>query len=275
MTETIGITWIASYPKSGSTWLRSLIEAYYRNGIVDINRMTEVQSDARLGFYQNVLPAPVDTASPVTQAMVRPAALIHQIAAARALPVFVKTHNANMRVRDCYPLIPDELTTRSIYLVRDPRDVVPSYAKHMGKDLDGAIRSLLSPESRLTTKSFAQSFLGRWDTHYLSWKQKKPLLIRYEDLWDNPVRQLMRLLKFCDVDATVERVEAAVAACSLGKMRSVEQTTGFIEGSPNAPAFFGQGGSASRSELSEDQEMRLVSEFNDTMHELGYLPGRT
>lgn len=159
----IGITWLASYPKSGNTWVRALVEAYRRNGTVDINGMTEVMSDSILSFYQCVLPMPVAQAGKMAPVMVRPAALIQMISAARSLPIMLKTHQQNSRVRDCYPLIPDELTARSIYIVRDPRDIAPSYARHMGISVDDAIERMTSKDSLLTGGQYVESFLGRWD----------------------------------------------------------------------------------------------------------------
>ena len=48
------IIWIASYPKSGNTWVRSFLTAYYfcENGIFDINKLNLIEDYPNKQFFK-------------------------------------------------------------------------------------------------------------------------------------------------------------------------------------------------------------------------------
>ena len=131
-----GIAWIASYPKSGNTWVRVFLyhlvrlqEGYPRadNDLHALDRASAYE--ARFyGLYQEVMgkPLTVATAEEVAAARSRVHALIVERAPSVAL---VKTHNFRGKIYG-HRTINMKVSAGSIYIVRDPRDVVISLADH-------------------------------------------------------------------------------------------------------------------------------------------------
>ena len=125
-----GITWVASYPKSGNTMLRMLLEAYHYNSeSIDINNMVLISGDAGATLIQSVSPIPTDDLGFNGEALLRPAMLLNYYCS-RTPPVYMKTHFANLQTPGLPPFIPREVTRKAVYIVRDPRDVFHSFASY-------------------------------------------------------------------------------------------------------------------------------------------------
>ena len=142
------LVWIASYPKSGNTWVRAFLHNYIRQPETpyDINRLTDLTAaDINAERYHRYDPRP---ASQYTIADVqRMRRLVHRdLTALDSTLVFVKTHNARLQVAGA-PLITPEVTAGAIYIVRDPRDVAVSYSRHRGRSIDDTIAVHGGPRS--------------------------------------------------------------------------------------------------------------------------------
>src|SRR5210317_1286339 len=94
--ERKGVTWLASYPKSGNTWLRLLMSAYRRNGLLNINDTRETYSDGGTILINAVSAVPATSLDMEGQFLLRPAALQHFFCHHRE-PVYCKTHFVNIR----------------------------------------------------------------------------------------------------------------------------------------------------------------------------------
>ena len=82
------IWWLASYPKSGNTWIRAFISAY-TTGACNINAISGVVGDLNDYFHQIVSPVPIDKMSLGEYLVVHPAALMHLARIQRDEPVLV------------------------------------------------------------------------------------------------------------------------------------------------------------------------------------------
>ena len=88
--------------------------------------------------------------------------------------------------------------------MRDPRNLVKSISNHFTKSQEEACKFLMSPEIIGNGLSFEERkdgikcLLGKWNDHYNSWTRSKEnlLLIRYEDLISNPMKELQRIIEF-------------------------------------------------------------------------------
>lgn len=271
MTDYQQIVWLASYPKSGNTWVRMLLDAYYLAEL-DINEiLTSVSDDFaphhQVGDGSDVRTFPVDI-----QALTRPMAMLRLVRAylsddnARALgvPLVAKTHNANLLVNG-HELLPEPLTKAVIYIVRDPRDVAPSFQRHMGMDtMDEAIDEMLNKHRVLgagkeTNK--VSDFISSWPLHvnsYINADSHNIKYYRYEDLRHDPATVFADMLVHAGVKADMDRVRQAVEITDLSKVRQQEAEKGFREHSPHAETFFGRGevGTGKR-KLSPAQRHRL------------------
>ena len=145
-----GIIWLASYPKSGNTWLRAFLHNLLRDPAkpMAINQLTQfTHGDTLRHWYDRAAGESIDGWSQDRIAQLRPR--VHQLLS-ESWPdsVFVKTHNA-LAQQDGVPLIPMEYTTAAIYVVRDPRDVAVSMTHHFGLTLDEAV-TMLANETAAT-----------------------------------------------------------------------------------------------------------------------------
>lgn len=267
------ITWLASYPKSGNTWIRMLFNAYFDNGNLEINRLTWGRGDNSPYFYQAVSPRPIDTLTREEIVYLRPAALMHLIEATGQKPMLVKTHHARASINDI-PLIPDKLTKRTFYIVRDPRAVAVSYAKHMAIDIDAAIAQMRDYQWTIGNDERFFHTLSTWSRHVQTWLDCDDFpvhLVKYENLINDPAHVLRGMLErigFEDIDD--QRIIRAVEACSLSNLQAQEAKHGFEE-SPRDMHFFG--GTDWRNVLSNEQVDQIEHDHGHVMRELGYDTG--
>lgn len=271
------LIWLASYPKSGNTWLRAFLHNLMRNPeeSYDINRLTDfTASDAQMYWYQLFDRRPASAITEKDVAALRPKAheamtWIHPDS------VFVKTHNALVEDRGT-PMITMEHTAGAIYLVRNPLDVVISHSHHYGLAIDQSIKVMNTPgmESRNKEKSVYEHF-GSWSEHVKSWTHRpSPGLhvVRYEDLLAAPHRTFGAVVAFLGLKPSRERVDSAISLCSFEILRAQEERHSFRE--RGASGYFFREGKAGqwRNTLTPQQIEALVSVHREQMARFGYLP---
>lgn len=263
------ITWLASYPKSGSTWARMLLTAYHNDGHLDIND-TVTTGDVAIQWYQSASVIPVPRMSQKARVLLRYAALLNMIACTRHRPLVAKTHHANAELYGVR-LIPPQLTSRAIYIVRDPRDVAPSLARHMGKTVDEAIGDMADPNHAIGSDQEVPHLLTTWSDHVKSWGAGDPevVLVRYEDLVLDAADALERMLVTCNVRPKQSRIYRAVEACEVERLAEQEAAIGFSERSKQCERFFGAG-KGWRNELTPEQVARIESDHGEMMAKMGY-----
>ncbi len=270
------IVWLASYPKSGNTWVRGFLTAY-RTGcdVVDINAL-----DAGHAAWRPALDEWLGLeTSDLLQAELRnmlPSAY-RQGARFAKQPIFLKTHDCWCLTPHGEPVFPAEATQGVIHIVRDPRDVAVSVGHHWGVGLETAIDRL--NDSAYWTALEADNpqipqFLSDWSGHTQSWMQSNMpgLRLRYEDMRLDPVACFREVLDFVGWDVDEHRLQRAVNACAFERLQAQEQKEGFREKLASATAgFFRQGQSGGwRSVLSMAQAQRVVQCHGRVMRELGY-----
>jgi len=273
------IVWLASYPRSGNTWLRAFLHNLLRDPDLpyDINRLqdfTLIEAQAR--WFQALDPRPTETLTKEEVAALRPR--VHQ-AMTRAFPdtVFVKTHNALVEDRGT-PLISLEATAGAIYVVRNPLDVAVSYAAHFGVSLDEAVSALCEPDTQsiANTRHFVYELFGSWSQHVGSWTASpNPALhiVRYEDMQDAPRRAFGGIAAFLGLEPGAARLDKAIRHSGFRVLQEQERRRGFRERSLKADRFFRSGRSGEgRRALTQAQIDRLVEANGAEMRRFGYSP---
>ena len=270
------ITWLASYPKSGNTWLRAMLAAYRLNGISDINQLHVVGESDTYAQHMRIVSA-LDPAHLGVRGhqWLRPAMLLQQLVLYPVRPMFMKTHNANVVPPNGPPLIPVDFTERAIYIVRDPRDVFASVTSHLGKTYDDMIEGFKNDSFviGMDDSNIVPSQTCGWSTHVRSWTTEQifpVLVLRYEDMLEDSAAALKSVLEFCGQPVDEERADKAAAACELAKLRSQEEAYGFKERSPNHDKFFGKGGSRWKAELAYKYVKQIQEDHGDVMADFGY-----
>jgi hypothetical protein len=260
------ILWLASFPKSGNTWTRSFLAQYFMppGEAPDINNLRRfTTADVRQDFFDRAAGRPYVGTSIEDWLPVRQKALA-LIAGSKPGQHFVKTHSRIDRIGG-QALIPPELTVAGIYIIRNPFDVAPSYARHMGLDIDGAIRLMTHADAMNVTPSGIFEMIGRWDTHIHSWTTAPGLplhIMRYEDMTANTERAFRSLLGFLGVKVHDGTLRRAIRATAFSAMQKQEREKGFLERPPQMEAFFAKGqAGAWRDDLTPAQVSALREAF--------------
>lgn len=272
------ILWLASYPKSGNTWLRAFLHNLFRNPSTpfDINRMSELTAgDSQAKWFKRLDARGADELGRDDLARLRPK--VHALIAESAPDtVIVKTHNALVEVAGV-PTITQSLTAGAIYVVRNPLDVVVSYAHHLGQPADDIV-ALMETEGFETPASedHVPQHHSDWSTHVESWTgraHKQLHVVRYEDLSRRPGPTFRAVAAFLGLKPPRERIEKAMRHSSFRTLRAQEERTGFIERTPAQEHFFRAGRVGGwQGVLDDAQVRRVVERHRIQMERFGYVP---
>lgn len=275
-----GIIWVASYPKSGNTWVRMFLESALANIQEPMNvngKKQFVTGESAYGWFRTCHGSDFDVNDTNTIQGLRPS--VHEkLKSLSDQNVLIKTHNALIEVADV-PLISMEHTAGAIYIIRNPLDIADSLADHMGLTLDGAIEFMCSHTSVGigADKKLVREYYGSWSDHVYSWTaQTSPhiLILRYEDMLSEPVREFGRLMRFLKHPLSDERLKEVVDLTSFDRLKNSEDTHGFTERSEKSKAgrFFREGKAGRwRKVLTKKQIKKIKSKHEVVMKRYGYL----
>jgi hypothetical protein len=138
------------------------------------------------------------------------------------------------------PAIPAvRLTTKAIYLIRHPIDVMMS-AWDFGGLINGASREAQSPALRAYVQRWLMNGgdyppFGPWVTHVRSWLDQHNIpvhLVTYENLVDSPDRELKAILDFLGIAVPAEQQRLAIERSSMKSMAALEsqEVTNKVDG---------------------------------------------
>jgi len=276
---TAQLIWLASYPKSGNTWVRAFLANYLRGTPTpaDINTLGvgPIASDRRL--FDELVGIEASELSGAEVEALRPQ-VYRQYARELRRTVFVKVHDA-YNVVDGTATFPPDAGDRAIYVVRNPLDVAVSLAHHLGTTYDDAVDRMcrgfsFSPGGDRLDEQLPQA-LRSWSDHVASWVDASALhvqVLRYEDLAADAAARFGMVLEFAGLPIDHDQLQRSVAFSSFDELRSQEQARGFRERPPKSQAFFRVGrAGAWREALAESQVARIVDCHAATMSRLGYL----
>jgi hypothetical protein len=282
---------LASYPKSGNTWVRLLIAAASWEGgdAFDINDLPPERGVAAArGPFDRLLLLDSGLLRPDEIERLRPR--VHEALAAGlddgndrhgGTVQLAKVHDAYTLTADGEPLLAGRRgADAAIVIVRDPRDIAASLAYQRGGTLDEAIAFMNDPGATLglgaqPQPQFRQRLLD-WSGHVSSWLEQRDLpvhCVRYEDLVASAAGALKSLLEFAGVDAADARLDHAARLTGFERLRRQERERGFREVFRPRPGqvFFRRGEAGGwRDELTPEQARRLEAAHAPMMQRLGY-----
>lgn len=266
------ITWIASFPRSGNTWVRAFITAYANGGEVEVNSIMQT-GDKGGEYYSGIIKAPIDQWDVNDQIMLKPAAMLRMLEDADD-NLLLKTHDCNVEISGM-ALIPPLLTRAAIHVVRDPRDVALSFHNHYDLGSMSATIDQMLDSQTLTRFPDKGLFVPQfsWPLSVSSWLRELPYpvyTVRYEDLLDDPSRyfgEIVRFLKF-DFDQTL--LDKSIDSSHFERLQKQEKKQGFREGI--GQQFFHQGQAGRwKKELDSASQKRIIDACQEQMHHLEYL----
>ena len=273
----MGIIWLASYPRSGNTWLRAILANLLVEKspatLADVARLVPHEADPL--WYRQFQGAKDSEPGP-TRANVRRR---HEVQAQLSESfvdhdAYLKTHNALMQVSGL-PLVRDDLTVSAVYLARDPRDVAVSLSHAMGLSIDEAIAFMGKQDNWIGgRKPIGQGpmfeMLGNWSQHVKSWAKAGSAILRYEDLFErNDAYELLNAAFY--TKATGAKLKEARAHCAFGKLQALEKAQPAGSGDEGSPIFRQGKAGAWKDVLTIGQAKRIELNHADVMRRLNYL----
>ena len=277
------IIWLASYPKSGNTWVRLFLEAllFYKNEELNINKTNIRQFPLRKDF--NDLNINIDNVKEfATNCLISQ----EKINLDNKLKIF-KTHNAFWKSGN-HSFTNEENTKGVIYIVRDPRNVITSLKNHFSiRDYNEALKLIINEKMIIGSNVKKREFdlptvTSSWSNHFKSWKKMKKnyLLIKYEELLKNPSIEFMKISNYVEKNYKLNfeknQVIKAIEKCNFEKLTNQEEREGFQEAANDKNGgkkkFFYLGPKNNWQSLLDKKIIdQLEFTFKEEMTELGYL----
>jgi len=277
------IVWVASYPKSGNTWVRSILSSllFSDDGIFNFDLLLHIDQFDNEKNFQFVKEMNEEDYSNLNKMEI--VSKYWDLSQKKIGSVkdyfFFKTHSANYSYKNINYVNIDH-ALGCIYLLRDPRDVAISYSKHINQPINEVIKMMIQSNQQIYNPyKTIGVILSRWDFHVVSWiKLNKPkLIIKYEDLLDNTEEMITKIIKFLreslDINFTShdKKIQNIIDSTSFDKLKENETNEGFGESSKKSP-FFRVGQKMQwKKILDKNQILKIEENFNKTMRDFGYL----
>ena len=276
------IIWIASYPKSGNTWMRLFIKSYFnpQNKKFSLNHHEDdpflIQTFPTEGKFDE-LKIKYEDFFEISKNWINLQSLINL----NNKTNYLKTHNAMCTINN-NKFTNIHNTLGAIYVVRDPRDVLVSYSNYMDKSIDETIEILLSDDTyeygNFKDKGYRKSLIGSWSSHYNSWKNyksKETIIVKYEDMLYKSNSTFLRVLNYIakinNIEIDKNKMYQAIEETSFENLKKLEKSEGFKSNVSKNP-FFRKGRVGDwKEKLTKEQTQRIEKFFKVEMIELGYL----
>lgn len=275
------IVWLASYPKSGNTWARIFLNNYIVDGAApaDINKLEEGMHAGTRELFDRLTGVESSDLTAAEIDRVRPW-MYQQWVTETDETLFVKVHDAWRRNADGEPIFPAAVTRTAVYIIRNPLDIVASFANHYALSRDETISTMADANHGLANSTSKLSrqlpqFMGSWHNHVSSWAETATLpvhLMRYEDMCQNPTETFGKLIQAMGLHLEPERLAKAIRFSSFDQMKQQETAVGFKERLPGVPSFFRQGKFGGwQNELTPAQIKTVCHNHREIMQKFGYL----
>ena len=285
------IIWIASYPKSGNTWIRSLLCAYLfsKDGKFNFSLLKNIAQFSSKGLSLDFDDTNANQ-SRIFENWIPAQKIINKDKKVR----FLKTHNALCTING--NKFTDEFNTMAaIYIVRDPRNLISSLLHHYSLNLEEAFHFLTNKRKTIFPVNSAEgdkikntlqdiNFLADWSGHYRSWKNIGfcPIkIIKYEDILSDTRKVFISILKFLsklmELKIEEKKINQSLNSTSFKVLSQMEEKQGFDESiilskTKKKIKFFNLGKKNDWRKLLDRETVKKINNaFKNEMSELNYL----
>ena len=282
------IFWIASYPKSGNTWLRALISSYFytQDGIYKEDLIKLIDQFPTRKFLKD-FNYDKTIIGDTSKFWIKAQEKINQNKKLK----FFKTHNTFGKVNG-FDFTNSSNSLGGIYIVRDPRNVITSIKNHYDLNYEKAIKWMMNKNNyiydveRVKEVGYGDfQFISSWDINYKSWKVQRKIpikFIKYEDLTEQTYSVVLDIIKFIykitnnsnKIDKN--KLKRTLNSTTFDKLKQKEKTHGFSEAVSSLTTnekitFFNLGPKNDwRKILNEKIKRRINHTFEKNLKELSY-----
>lgn len=286
------ICWIASYPKSGNTWLRSLLSDYiYFSQEYAFENLKKIdQFPTKKYFYYLFDEKKINIDTNFKDLNVASKYWIDsqkRIVAKFKEDVLLKTHGCPVEINKNY-FISDETTKAAICLVRDPREVIISLQNHYNYNLSEAFEMMTTnsflrvPNEDGIDDFFSYTLCPAWNIFYNSWKNCKTIFpiifVKYEEMYN--IDTFKKILKFLNNHLNIPNLNYDETKANIvfersrfENLKKIENEKGFFERSKTAKSNFFNSGKINTWKNKIDRQLRkkIEEHFFDLMREFEYI----
>ena len=275
------IVWIASFPKSGNTWIRAFLSSYLYYDVkkksFDFNILKNIKRFPNSQQFKDIGVSPKNFED-VAKSWIP---LQKKINSNNKVN-FLKTHNAFGGLEN-FPFTNKENTLGAIYLVRDPRDVLVSYSNHLNQTIKETMELVVGDDHKgyldEMKKDVYGEIRGSWSQNYNSWKNfnlGEKIIVRYEDLIEDPFAFFCKIINFLNklfgLEFNEEKIRQCIKITDFNNLQDLEKKLGFSENIKSKELFFNKGKVGQwKNKLDEKILYKIEKKFKKEMKELNYI----
>ena len=271
------IIWITTYPRSGTGWVRSFLASYYftENGEFFYKLLEKTPHFLTEKFFGKYKSKIDEKKERIVEYWSR---IQQQMEWTHGNPdlnfEFITTHNKNGTLNDNL-FIDATKTTGYINIIRDPRDVVVSYARYMEVSIDDSIDHITTDGLNILEENDFPEFRLNWYKNYMSWKEQGEkdgypgIVVRYEDLLQDSFKYFSKIIKFltdvvgCGI-YDEDKIKKCIESTSYSKLVKMNEKFGY----PMTKEYYKH--QDWKDILTKEQRKRIEKKFHKEMLEFGY-----
>ena len=273
------IVWLASYPKSGNTWVRAFLNAYLHSpvGKFDFSLLGKIEEFPQhdiLNKFMNT--KDFHNLKEISKNWVK----VQEAINFNNKITFLKTHSSLCNINGNIFTNKDN-TLVFIYIVRDPRNVTLSMSNHFGNTQEESLKILTDEKYTIypsvNNQLLPATHISSWKNHYVSWKNCNSInkiIIKYEDLINNSYDTFKKIINFLSKHAKIKYDEKKLInstdTTQFENLKKYEEKYGFHMGQKNK--FFHLGKKNDwKSFLDKKIITEINTQFKSEMSELRYI----
>ena len=280
------ILWIASYPKSGNTWLRSLLVSYYysQSGFFNQKLLSNIGQFPEKKYFIDFDYDP-KIITDTTKLWIKAQEKINENLKIN----FLKTHNVLGAINNVN-FTNKKNTIGAIYIVRDPRNIITSLQNHYELSIAEALDFMMNEKKYIFDHHIENDysdfqFISSWEKNYKSWKDQKEFpvkFIKYEELMDNIHSCFYQVIEFInkitnkDIKVNLNKMKNSISSTTFQQLKKIEKENGFVEAAKSKttnskiPFFYLGPKNNWETILNHKMKVRINNIFRKNLEELSY-----